>query len=72
MSVFYTVFGVGVVVGGRQVCLFFYTVFGVGVVVVGRRVCLFSTQCLELVWWWVVDGCVCCLHSVWCWCGGGW
>ena len=50
----------------------FYTVFGVGVVVGGRQVCLFFTQYLELVWWWVVDGCVCFLHSVWCWCGGGW
>ena len=72
MSVFYTVFGVGVVVGGRRVCLFFtQCLVLVGVVVGGRRVCLFFTQCLVLVWW-LVDGCVCFLHSVWCWCGGGW
>ena len=47
----------------------FYTVFGVGVVVGGRRVCLFFTQCLVLVWWWVVDGCVCFFYIVF---GVGW
>ena len=73
MSVFYTVFGVSVVVG-RRVCLFFTQCLVVGVVdecacffftlslVVGVawvvvRYVLFFTQCLVLVWWWVVVGC---------------
>ena len=63
---------VSVVVRGRWVCPFFFQ-HNVWLLVwwwVGFFGPVFV--CMMLGCWWVVDGCVCFLHSVWCWCGGGW